>query len=195
MTGNGVAHFMRTHAIPVPFVAQERPTAEIQRATTMSEMFALRRSMKPGRYTSTPSPHAGLGLDLYVQATSPLRRYLDMLVHQQLRSFLRGEQLISYQDVLLRLGSAEAVIPDLRAVERRSIEHWKLVYLLQNPGWQGEGFVVENTGSHALVLLPGMALETRIYQKQPLPLDHRLHLELVSVDLPNLIAHFRPADI
>ena len=191
MTGNAVAQYVRSNAIPIPFTTQDQPPGELPRARTVSEMFALRRQLKPSQHTNSPAPHAGLGLDLYVQVTSPLRRYLDLLVHQQLRAFLKGLELLSYQDVLLRVGSAEAVKADFRWVERRSHEHWKLVYLLQNPGWTGEGIVVENRGSHALVLLPELGLETRIYQKQELPLDYKTRLELVRVDLPTLTTHFR----
>ena len=35
--------------------------------------------------TSGPLPHAGLGLPGYVQATSPIRRYMDLLAHWQLK--------------------------------------------------------------------------------------------------------------
>lgn len=35
--------------------------------------------------TSGPLPHAGLGLPGYVQATSPIRRYTDLLAHWQLK--------------------------------------------------------------------------------------------------------------
>lgn len=34
--------------------------------------------------------HEGLGLDAYVQATSPVRRYGDLAVHYQVKAFLRG---------------------------------------------------------------------------------------------------------
>jgi exoribonuclease-2 len=191
MTGNAVAHYVRSNAIPIPFTTQDQPSGEIPRARTVSEMFALRRQLRPSQYSNSPASHAGLGLDLYVQVTSPLRRYLDLLVHQQLRASTNGLELLSYQDVLLRVGSAEAVKADLRWVERRSTEHWKLVYLLQHPSWEGDGIVVDNKGSHALVLLPELGLETRIYQKKELPLNYKLRLELVNVDLPYLTTHFR----
>ena len=54
-------------------------------------MFARRRTMTASQPSSQPGRHAGLGLDQYVQATSPLRRYLDLVVHQQLRAFLAGD--------------------------------------------------------------------------------------------------------
>ena len=36
-------------------------------------------------HTDAPVPHAGLGLDAYVQVTSPIRRYNDLLAHWQLK--------------------------------------------------------------------------------------------------------------
>ena len=46
----------------------------------------LRSCMVRGTVTTNgPSPHAGLGLDGYVQFTSPIRRYGDMLAHFQLK--------------------------------------------------------------------------------------------------------------
>ena len=43
----------------------------------------------PGRsqYRSVPAPHSGLGLSTYAQATSPMRRYLDLVVRQQLHAY------------------------------------------------------------------------------------------------------------
>lgn len=35
--------------------------------------------------TGAPLRHAGLGLERYVQATSPIRRYADLLTHWQLK--------------------------------------------------------------------------------------------------------------
>lgn len=50
-----------------------------------------RNSMLRGRMTRTvcatggPIRHAGLGLPAYVQTTSPIRRYADLLAHWQLK--------------------------------------------------------------------------------------------------------------
>ena len=38
--------------------------------------------------------HFGLNLDAYVHFTSPIRRYADLIVHRQLKSFLRGEEWV-----------------------------------------------------------------------------------------------------
>eukprot|EP00160_Parvularia_atlantis_P016364 Unigene5163_Nuclearia_a/m.15840 Unigene5163_Nuclearia_a/g.15840 ORF Unigene5163_Nuclearia_a/g.15840 Unigene5163_Nuclearia_a/m.15840 type:complete len:157 (+) Unigene5163_Nuclearia_a:1284-1754(+) len=42
--------------------------------------------------TTVPGAHWTLGLASYTQATSPIRRYTDVLVHYQLKAHLRGER-------------------------------------------------------------------------------------------------------
>jgi exoribonuclease-2 len=137
-----------------------------------------------------PGKHAGLGMDLYVQCTSPLRRYLDLVVHQQLRAFLRGDDPLDSQQILALIGESDEVIRDVRRVERLSNRHWTAVYLLQHPGWQGDGIVIEKHGRRHLVLLPQLGLETSVYQRQELELDSQIELQLREVDLVNLEPSF-----
>tara|TARA_B110000459_G_C16625237_1_gene504811 strand:- start:2378 stop:4714 length:2337 start_codon:yes stop_codon:yes gene_type:complete len=48
--------------------------------------------MQRANYSSENLGHFGLNLDAYVHFTSPIRRYPDLIVHRQLKSFLRGEK-------------------------------------------------------------------------------------------------------
>jgi exoribonuclease-2 len=129
-------------------------------------------------------------LDVYAQVTSPLRRYLDLVAHQQLRAFLRGQELLRAQDVLERIGAAEAAADGVRQAERLSRQHWTLVYLLAHPAWRGDGVVVEKRGAHATVLIPELDMEPRVHMREELPLDTVVPLALRGVNLPALDAHF-----
>ncbi|MAU01071.1 MAG: exoribonuclease II [Anaerolineaceae bacterium] len=189
MTGEAVAQFARQHNIPIPFTTQDPPT-EIVEGNTPSANFARRRTMTGSQPGSTPGRHAGLGLDQYVQATSPLRRYLDLVVHQQLRAFLRGNPLLDEQAVMERVGAAYAVSGDVRYAERLSNEHWTAVYLLRHLDWTGEGVVVDQRGKRDLILLPDLGNETSIYKKEATPLDTVVEVKLKGVDLPQREAHF-----
>jgi exoribonuclease-2 len=198
MTGEAVARFALEHDVPVPFTVQEawpsleeKMTASEEAGPSLAQMFALRRSLKRSQPQSTPGPHTGLGMERYTQSTSPLRRYLDLVVHQQLRAYLRGQDVLDGQAVMERVGAAEAVRSSVRRAERLSITHWTLVYLLQHPDWQGEGVIVDKRGARDVVLIPELDLETRIYQQQDLPLDSRVWLRLTDVNLALLEAHFR----
>lgn len=192
MTGEAVARFALQNEIPIPFTGQEPPLIdEALVAQTLSEMFALRRMMRPSQPLSTPAPHSGLGMPLYVQATSPLRRYLDLVVHQQLRAFLAGLPLLDEQEVMARVGEARAVSGSVRWAERQSNQHWTLVYLQQNPNWRGEGVLIERRGSRDLILIPDLALETELYDPAERPIGSALKLTLEQVKLAYLESYFR----
>jgi exoribonuclease-2 len=200
MAGEAVARYALAHDIPMPFTVQEAPETPPDRvppADDLAAMFSLRRTMQRSQQRladgSNPGGHAGLGLAMYVQCTSPLRRYLDLVAHQQLRAHLRGESLLDQQELVLRLVAADAGGSAVRAAERFSIDHWKHVYLLQNPGWTGEGVVVEQQASRVLAVIPELDLEAFLYQRGRgrLNLNGRVRLTLRNVDLPRREATFR----
>lgn len=192
MTGVAVAQYAQSHKLPLPYSVQEGPDEQFDLSDgALSAMFAQRRYLRPSQPRAIPGPHRGLGLDQYVQATSPLRRYADLLVHQQLRAHLRGEPPLETAAVMARLAEASTGTISVRRTERISNSHWRLVYLLQHPRWEGEGIVVERIGSRNIVLIPELELETEIYGRPDLPLDAIVNLQLTEVNLPALEARFR----
>jgi exoribonuclease-2 len=192
MTGEAVARYAQANTLAVPFSVQEAPEEVLDLTSgDLSAMFAQRRLFKPSQHKSTPSAHSGLGLDAYVQATSPLRRYSDLLTHQQLRAHLRQTTTLDAQTILTRMAEATNGVIATRRAERMSNTHWKLVALLQQPDWQGEGVVVEKAGARNVVLIPTLELETEIYGRPDLALDEVVKLALSEVNLPMLETRFR----
>ncbi len=190
MAGEAVARYCLEQGIPIPFATQPPPDAELQSAG-LAGMYASRRKFKPSRNKTLEEPHSGLGLEVYSRVTSPLRRYLDLVVHQQLRAHLLGRDLLNSQQISERIAIADTASGLVRKAERMSNSHWKMVYLRQNPHWKGRGVVVELQEGRASVLIPELALETRIRTGQQLELDSELNLELLEVDIPDLLARFR----
>lgn len=195
LTGEAVGRLGMAHDLPLAYTVQE-PPLETESPLALidagpSIMWAQRRLMQRSRPSTAPGRHAGLGLDVYVQVTSPLRRYLDLLAHQQLRAHLRGETLLDVAAVTLRIGTADAVTGSVRTAERLSNQHWTLVYLMQHPDWEGEGVVVEHKPGRDVILIPELAWEGELYRRSPLPLDSVVRLAVDSVDLPNRTARFK----
>jgi exoribonuclease-2 len=190
VTGEAASRFATERGIPIPFTTQNPPRTD-ERPLDLAGMYGLRRSLMPSQPSSTPGPHAGLGLELYAQATSPLRRYLDLVVHQQLRAHLRGEPLLTAQEVVERVGATAAVTGSLRRAERLARRHWTLVYLMQRPHWHGEGILVEKRGRRATVLIPELDLDAQVHLRRDLDLNSPVSLVLREVDLIELVAHFR----
>ncbi|MEZ4726901.1 MAG: RNB domain-containing ribonuclease [Caldilineaceae bacterium] len=192
MAGEAVARYALEHDLAIPFTVQDvNEEARTLPITTLAEMFAVRRLLKPSQQKSAPGPHAGLGMEVYCQVTSPLRRYADLLTHQQLRAHTRGAAGLTAQAVMERAAEASNSIRAIRTAERLSNQHWKLVYLLRNPDWSGAGTVVEKSGARNLVLMPELDLETEIYGRTDLLLNAQLRLALSEINLPNLEARFQ----
>jgi exoribonuclease-2 len=190
MTGEAVAGYAAAQEIPIPFTTQNPPRTD-ERPDDMSGMFALRRAFQPSGPSSAAGSHAGLGLPIYAQATSPLRRYLDLVVHQQMRAHLHGESLLTDQEILERIGATAAVMGSVRQAERLSRKHWTLVYLQELGEWQGEGVLVDKRGKRGTVLIPELDLDTQVQLRADHDLNSAVSIELTKVDLPALAVHFR----
>lgn len=190
LTGEAVAKFASERAIPLPFSVQDAPDTRVPH-DTLAGMFAMRKWMRRSQYRTMPAPHAGLGVPAYAQSTSPLRRYLDLLVHQQLRAFLAGRPLLGEGAVLERIGMVEAVLPALRQAEVLSEKHWTLVFLLGRPDWRGKAVLVDRRGSTGVYLLPELGLEVRASASGNL--DDETQVEVTGINLANLEIYIRTA--
>lgn len=190
MAGEAVAQMAIERELPLPFTLQDAGEP-MDTPQTMSEMFAGRRRMRPSQQSTRPGPHAGLGLPAYVRVTSPLRRYLDLVAHQQLRAWLAGRPLLDEAALVERVGAAEAIGGAVRRAESLARQHWSIVYLQQQPDWSGEGVIVEKVGLRATVLIPALAWEFRTHLREDLPLDTPVRVIYTGANLSQLDAHFR----
>ncbi len=187
LAGYAAAHLALREGLPFPFATQE--AGEGGEGEGLAGMWARRKGLRRAQLKATPGPHRGLGLPLYAQVTSPLRRYLDLVAHQQLRAWLKGEKPLSQAEVLERVGAAEAVAEGVREAERRSKLHWTLVYLLQE-GYEGPGVLVERKGPQGVFLLPELGLAATLALPEPLPLNAEARLLFLEADLPGLEPRF-----
>lgn len=143
LAGEVAARYGQTHDLAIPFRSQiqpELPSDEelIQLPTGWVRDSAIRRCMTRSEVGVTPSRHATLGLDSYSQVTSPIRRYLDLIVHFQLKAHLRGDPppFSSHEVTELAQGASTAAY-EATLVERQTKRYWALEYLRrhQNKVW------------------------------------------------------------
>lgn len=193
MAGEATARYCFDEGIPIPFATQPEPD-RVESPADLAAMYAYRRQLKPSRLTVEPSAHFGLGLGLYTRVTSPLRRYSDLLVHQQLRAHLAHRPTLTATEVAARVDAAESAGINLRRAERLSNLHWKLVYLRDNPQWRGPGTVVSKDGPKATVLIPDLAMESRVRLRGDRSLNDEVKLSAREIDLPELVCYFRVKD-
>ena len=113
------------------------------------------------------------------------------MTHQQLRAQLRGETPLPLAAVSERIAAAELVSANLRRTERLSNLHWKLIYLQRNPQWRGRGVVVELSDRRATLIIPELALETKLRLSDAVSLNSELELSVREIDLADQVARFR----
>jgi exoribonuclease-2 len=145
------------------------------------------KTMHPRTISTSPALHSGLGLTMYSQVTSPLRRYGDLVAHQQLRTFIDGRPLLDTDTVLERISQGDAASSAAVKAERETNLHWTLVYLLEHSDWTGDGVVVDIRGGYqATVLIPSLARQTVITASRQPKLNDVVKLKAGKINLPEL---------
>lgn len=190
LAGEGAAHFAFENQIPFPYISQEAPDIPQNIPDGLAGELKLVKSMHKRSVGVTPSVHSGIGIGMYSQVTSPLRRYSDLIAHQQLRAFLDGRELIDKNTMLERICAGDEAAIACKKVERKSSLHWTLVYLLQNPDWTGEAVFVEQKGSQSLFLIPSIAQQTLLIPSRKLELNDTITVKASKIDIPSQTVTF-----
>ncbi|HBF42782.1 MAG TPA: hypothetical protein DDW42_03980 [Desulfobacteraceae bacterium] len=126
------ARFCRDNQIHILFRGQAEPNERfsVEESGYVYYVFKQRRKLSPLQINTIPGRHSGLGLDMYIQATSPIRRYLDLVAQRQISSFLQGIEPVFDGKKLeeIRL----AVTPVLKSIQRfkqNRLRYWTLKFL------------------------------------------------------------------
>lgn len=198
--GEACARWVFSLGAAFPFYGQEAPNDSGAEPDGIAGQFARRRRMKAGAYSTSPNAHRGAGLPFYAQVTSPLRRYIDLLAHRQLRLILRdggfaeprAAAAMGADDLLRPMAAAQAASAANRAAERASEAHWTIAWLGRHPGWEGEAIVIGQTPDGASAWLPALGLETRLKGVKA-ELNETIRVRLASVDVPLCSCSFERA--
>ena len=109
--------------------------------------------LKAARVAAFPGRHSGLGVEAYVQCTSPIRRFTDLIAQHLLSGWIRGTGF-RFPPAALQMWSrdCEDAFKECSKIERELNYHWKLKYLEQNSDREFEAsFVRYLRGNFALV--------------------------------------------
>tara|TARA_Y100001968_G_scaffold319820_1_gene351902 strand:- start:556 stop:1833 length:1278 start_codon:yes stop_codon:yes gene_type:complete len=146
--GNLISLYTQKHKIPVPYRVQDSKNkvgmVEIKKKgrSNILNNFLLKKSMGKTYYSINPSKHDSLGLSSYIHATSPIRRYCDLLVNYQLNRYLNNNTLISQKAV-------ENIITDLNIIGRQNT----MRYREDQRFWQYKWFEINQLNEYKVILL------------------------------------------
>ncbi|MBA0830359.1 hypothetical protein Goarm_014897, partial [Gossypium armourianum] len=139
LCGEVVATFGSCNNIPLPYRGQPQSNIDVSAYSHLPEgpvrSSAIVRIMRAAEIDfRKPIRHGVLGLPGYVQFTSPIRRYLDLLAHYQVKAFLRGESPPFSAGQLE--GMASIVNMQVRVVRKlsaSSLRYWIIEFLRRQP--------------------------------------------------------------
>ena len=136
--------------------------------------------------------HAGLGLEAYIRVTSPMRRYLDLIVQQQLLHHISSLELLNESDIKDRIKVNNSLMSKINKASRQSVEHFRCLYFMQNRSWEGEGVVIEISGNKTLLMIPEFSMITQVKVKTKPNLEDKIQLKVSSIDLFERSIDFKP---
>ncbi|MBU6229686.1 MAG: ribonuclease R [Cyanobacteria bacterium REEB459] len=187
LAGEVAARYGQDHALAIPFRSQPQPELPsdqelMQLPTGWVRDSAIRRCMPRSEVGVTPSRHATLGLDSYSQVTSPIRRYLDLLVHFQLKAHLRGDPLPFSPDQVTELAQGiSSATYEATLVERQTKRYWALEYLRRHQEQVWEVMLLrwlrEEEGL-GLIMVEDLGLELGMRFNRAVTLGERLQVRV-----------------
>ena len=118
------------------------------------------KHLKPSFVTCTPEIHRSLGVVCYVQMTSPIRRYMDLLMQRQLISWLE-EQSICYSENELEDTNTRASLAtrEIKNTQRSRHRYWLIRYLLEKDIKGATGYVSSKGYNGFNVYIPEFLVE------------------------------------
>ena len=137
------------------------------------------------KMSTVPARHEGLGLDQYIWASSPLRRYADLVNQRQLISILRGVQPAfapNDQELFEIMRGFELAYEAYADFQRTMERYWCLRWLLQ----EGVTEIAAEVVRDDLVRLESVPLVCRAHALPSLPPAGRVQVAVSDVDLMEL---------
>ncbi len=185
MANVAIARFCQRQGIPTVYRAQVAPDFSDLEETDNESLnrYRILRRMRPASMSLTPEAHGGLGVDLYCQASSPLRRYPDLAIQRQVLAALVDDPLPydaeGIQDVLFQ---ADERIREVGRLEGRRERYWLYRYLERSVGEPFEAVVLDSWGRGHLVEILEYGLRTDVKPAGPVKEGDVIRVRLTRTD-------------
>jgi exoribonuclease-2 len=155
------ARFLKEKGVPAIYRGQMEPREKVPPMETFDALqaYRLRRILNRVEISTRPLRHAGIGAEAYLTLTSPIRRFYDLLVENQILSSLRGapvwtqEQL---EEIIARVGPA---LSKVGLVEELTEQYWIMRYLEKKAGSTTTAVILDRFSHRYLVHLEEYLLE------------------------------------
>jgi len=159
-----MAKFLAEKKMPAVYRSQPDPRARLYSGEegTLFQNYMQRRMLNRFRLSTKPESHSGLGLDAYVTATSPIRKYFDLVTQRQIRAVFGLEKAYSADEVNRIIQTLDLPMSRVSMIQRNRSRYWLLKYLETQIGRKEEAIVLTKRRHHYQILLKGYMLECEL---------------------------------
>lgn len=145
---NGVAaDYLAAQEAPGLFRSQPPPRKRLISGVrnSLQDIACQRRFLSRGELTVHPKPHSGLGLNSYTTVTSPIRRFLDMVIQMQISNMIHGKGILFSADECKNFaGTIQQKLGRANTVRQQRHRYWILRYLEGQVGNMVSALVVSH---------------------------------------------------
>jgi exoribonuclease-2 len=193
-----LARFCIDNEIPAAYRSQPALDPDIDTGGLNDDPVAQYRLMgrlSPAEVSTEPARHHGLGVPAYLQATSPLRRYPDLVMQRQVSHILAtGKPLYSVDEIASVAQRADVQLRELASIENQRRRYWLLRYFEQRleEGLTDYEAVVLDTDRRGppILELADYPFRVRAELYPGASSSDRVTLRLHDVDLWRRVPHF-----
>lgn len=189
LLNNLAGRYFAENKIPAIFRSQiENTSEEINSLDWDSELFPVQviKYLRPTKISTEAETHRFLGIDAYVQISSPIRRYLDLVLQRQLVSCLEGTGPVYGYGALEKLYSqTEMGVKEKRLIEKSRERYWLLKYLSDNQIKELNGIVSVVRDRRINVYIPDYLLDLTLTptNQSQLEVGSKVRVKITKIDL------------
>ncbi|MFC1885610.1 ribonuclease catalytic domain-containing protein [Thermodesulfobacteriota bacterium] len=182
-----MGRFLAEHDAPAIFRSQPEPRERLFKEDqgTLFQNWMQRKALSRFVLSAEPDRHSGLGLNVYVTATSPIRKYFDLATQRQIRAILDLEKPYNMEDMNHIIQNLEQPMSNVSRVQYNRNRYWLLKYLEGKIGQKELATVLMKRKNHYQILLTDYMIECSL----PLSSGIKLNPEdLIRVTLQHVNA-------
>ncbi len=168
------AEYFAMREIPGLFRSQPPPRRRLMEGANNSliDISRQRQFLSRGELTVHPKPHSGLGLNSYTTITSPIRRFLDLVMQHQLSHALAGKgMLFTAEQCKTFAGILQQKLARAAAINQQRHRYWILRYLEAKEGERVKAMVVNSNPKRVSMLLCDCLYDVDLPPNPSFPVD------------------------
>jgi exoribonuclease-2 len=159
-----MARFLAENRVPAVFRSQPNPRDRLYRGSegTLFQNYMQRKLLSRFIIRSDPERHSGLGLSAYVTATSPIRKYYDLITQRQIRAILGLEEPYTKEEIDRLIQILQEPMSHVSRIQSQRNRYWILKYLESRIGQKEEAIVLNRKRDGYQILMPDTMLECEL---------------------------------